>query len=297
MAKQKLRMRTIKLGINLNQPHKMDLHQINWNGLFETAGELIVSYAPRLLLAILVLLIGLRIIKSITKLITKGCERSKFDAALTFFIANLSGWVLKIILFIAVADMIGVKTTSFVAVIGAAGLAIGLALQGTLSNFAGGVLIMIFKPFKVGDLVESQGVLGTVKEIQIFNTILLTLENKTAIMPNGAVMNNHLINYTREGRIRVDLTVGVAYDADIKKAKEVLTNVMKNDDRVLSTPAPMVGVQELADSSVNLAVRPWCDPAVYWDVYFDTLENCKLALDNAGVTIPFPQVDVHMIKD
>lgn len=145
----------------------MELQKINWNGLFEKAGELIMEYAPRLLLAVVVLLIGLRIIKSIMKLITKGCERSNFDAALTIFITNLAGWILKIILFIAVADMVGVKTTSFVAVIGAAGLAIGLALQGTLSNFAGGVLIMIFKPYKVGDLIESQGVLGAVKEIQI----------------------------------------------------------------------------------------------------------------------------------
>lgn len=275
----------------------MNLESINWTGLAEKAGELIVEYAPRLLLAVIVLLVGLRIIKAVTKVIRKACDKSKFDEALKIFITNLSGWVLKIVLFIAVADMIGVKTTSFVAIIGAAGLAIGLALQGTLSNFAGGVLIMIFKPYKVGDLVESQGVLGTVKEIQIFNTILLTLENKTAIMPNGAIMNNHLINYTREGKIRVDLSVGISYDSDIKQAKQVLMKVMESDERVLKDPKPMVGVAALADSSVNLAVRPWCDPAVYWDVYFDTLENCKIALDNEGVTIPFPQMDVHMIKD
>lgn len=227
-------------------------------------------------------------------MILKACEKSNIDAALRTFFTSLSGWILKILLFIAVADMIGVATTSFVAIIGAAGLAIGLALQGTLANFAGGVLILIFKPYKIGDLVESQGVVGVVKAIQIFNTVLLTPDNKTVIMPNGAVMNNHITNFTADGKIRVDLSVGISYSADIKKAKDVLEAALAADPRVLKSPAPTVAVAELGDSSVNLAVRPWCDPAVYWDVYFDTLENCKIALDKDEISIPFPQRDVHI---
>lgn len=268
----------------------------DFSALASKAGDMIMEYAPKVILAIVVLLIGLRIIKAIQKVVRKACDKGTLDEALKGFVTSLVGWILKIMLFIAVADMVGVETTSFVAILGAAGLAVGLALQGTLANFAGGVLVMIFKPFKVGSLVESQGVLGVVKDIQIFNTVLITPENKTAIMPNGALMNNHIINYTAEGKIRVDLTIGIAYDADIREAKRILTEVMQNDPNVMKDPAPAVTVAELGDNSVNLAVRPWCDPAVYWDVYFGTLENCKLALDAAGISIPFPQVDVHMIK-
>ena len=220
------------------------------------------------MLAILVLWVGLRIVKQLQKLIRKAFLKTSMDEALTTFVSNLAGWILKIVLFIAIADMVGIETTSFVAIVGAAGLAVGLALQGTLANFAGGVLVMIFKPYKIGDLVESQCVIGVVKEIQIFNMILLTPENKTAIM------NNHLINYTEEGKIRVDLTIGIAYDADIKQTREAMMAVMEADSKVLKDPAPMVIVSELADSAVNLAVRPWCDPADYWDVYFGTFENC-----------------------
>jgi small conductance mechanosensitive channel len=192
--------------------------------------------------------------------------------------------------------MVGVETTSFIAVLGAAGLAVGLAFQGALGNFAGGVLILVFKPYQIGDLIESQGQLGVVKEIQIFTTILLNPQYKTIILPNGAVANGDITNYTTEGKIRIDLTVGIAYESDITKAKGILMDVMKADENVIADPAPFVGVSELADSSVNLAVRPWCHPDHYWDVYFDTLENCKNALDKGGVTIPFPQVDVHLDK-
>jgi small conductance mechanosensitive channel len=156
-------------------------------------------------------------------------------------------------------------------------------------------MILIFKPYKVGELIEAQGHLGVVKEIQIFVTIMLSPQSKTIIIPNGAMSNGDVVNYTREGRIRVDMTIGIAYDSDIRKAKDVLLAVMKADERVLADPAPLVAVSELADSSINLAVRPWCDPAFYWDVHFDTLENGKAALDKAGITIPFPQRDVHLI--
>lgn len=254
----------------------------------------VVEYGPKVVLAVFTLLIGLRIINALVKLSLKGISKSSTDETLQSFVGSLLTWVLKIMLFISVASMIGIQTTSFVAVLGAAGLAIGLALQGTLANFAGGVLCLLFKPYKIGDLISAQGELGVVKEIQIFTTTLLSPENKTIIVPNGAMMNGNITNITNEGKIRVDLTIGISYDADIKKAKDILLKTMVADERVLKDPAPFVGVSELADSAINLAVRPWCDPVHYWDVYFDMLENCKIALDEAGVTIPFPQMDLHV---
>jgi len=256
-----------------------------------------VEYGPKVLLAILVLIIGLRVIKFITKLVSKALERYNVEDALESFLRSLISIILKAVLFIAVLQMFGVETTSFVAILGAAGLAVGLALQGTLANFAGGVLVLLFKPYKVGDLIESQGVLGGVKEIQIFNTIMMSPENKTIIMPNGAIMNNHITNYSADGKIRVDTTVGISYNADMKQAKDALLDMLKKDDKVLSSPEPTVAVSELADSSVNLVVRPWCKPEHYWDVYFGTVENAKITLDGVGIEIPFPQTDIHLISD
>jgi len=263
---------------------------------WQLALDYTITYAPKFLLAILVLIIGLRIISFLMKMVNKGMAKRKTDETLRPFIISLMGWGLKVMLFISVIQMLGVATTSFIAVLGAAGLAIGLAFQGTLANFAGGALLLVFKPYKVGDLIEAQGKLGVVKEIQIFTTILLNPQNKTIILPNGAVSNGDITNYTRDGKLRVDLTVGISYDSDIKKAKNVLMEVMTSYEHVLQDPAPFVGVSELADSSINLAVRPWTIPEHYWEVYFDVLENCKNALDNANITIPFPQVDVHMDK-
>ncbi|GJM62155.1 mechanosensitive ion channel family protein [Persicobacter diffluens] len=263
---------------------------------YDTAVELTMSYGPKLILAILVLFIGLRIINSFTKTVSHRMKQRNYDATLRPFIISLINWGLKAMLIISVASMVGVETTSFVAVLGAAGLAVGLALQGALANFAGGVLILVFRPYKVGELIKSQDQLGVVKEIQIFNTILTDPQNKRVIMPNGAILANNIINFTAEGKIRVDLTMGISYDSDIKKAKEVLLEIMSKHDKVLKDPAPFVGVSELADSSVNLAVRPHCSPTHYWDVYFDIYEQGKLALDANGITIPFPQLDVHMDK-
>lgn len=267
---------------------------MNFEKLGDKALEMLMEYGPKALLAIIVLIIGLRIIKLIQKMIRKAAERSKLEPSLKGFFVNLAGWLLKILLFIAIAEMVGVKTTSFIAVLGAAGLAVGLALQGTLANFAGGVLCLIFKPYRVGDLIESQGQLGVVKQIQIFNTIALSPENKTIILPNGAVMNNHIINYTAEGKIRVDLSVGIGYGESMKKAKDLIMEMLLKDSRVLKNPMPTVAVAELGDSSVNLAVRPWCEPEVYWDVYFDITEKCKMVLDENNIEIPFPQRDVHL---
>jgi small conductance mechanosensitive channel len=193
---------------------------------------------------------------------------------------------LRILLFITVIQMLGVQTTSFVAIIGAAGLAVGLALQGTLANFAGGTLILLFKPYKLGDLIEAQGVLGTVKEIQIFTTVLLTPENKTAVIPNGPMANGNIINYSADGRMRVDLTMAVGADESVSRVREVLIASMKTDPRILQEPAPAVLVSKLTIEGVELAVRPWCAPEHYWDVYFTTLEKGREALAAAGVKGP-----------
>ena len=260
----------------------------------DKAIELLMTYAPKLVLAIITLIIGLWIISIVVNVVQKTLEKSKTDKTLRPFVTSLISWILKILLFISVASMIGIATTSFVAVLGAAGLAIGLAMQGSLANFAGGVLILIFKPYNVGDLVEAQGHLGVVKEVQIFNTILLTPNNKRVIIPNGAMSNGSITNYSAEGQLRVDLVIGVAYESDIPKAKSLLLNMIAEDPRVLKDPAPLVAVSELADSSVNLVVRPWCNVSDYWDVYFDTTEKAKHVLEENGITIPFPQRDVHI---
>lgn len=247
-----------------------------------------VEYGPKVLGAILIYIIGSWVIKKIVGAARRMMGKSNYEESLQKFLLNLISWALKIFLIIVVVSRLGVDVTTFAAVIAAAGLAIGLALQGSLANFAGGVLLMIFKPYKIGDLIEAQDVLGVVKEIEIFTTKLITPDNKLAIVPNGAMGNGNIVNYTAEGKIRVDTTVGVDYDSDIKKTKEVLLEMLKANPKVLQDPAPSVNVAELADSSINLAVRPYCKPEDYWDVYFATIENTKLTLDKAGIEIPYP---------
>ncbi|MGB0980932.1 MAG: mechanosensitive ion channel family protein [Winogradskyella sp.] len=250
--------------------------------------NLIVDFGPKLIAAILIWIIGNWIIKMMLKGLTKVMNKGNYDESLKKFLLNLITWALKIILIIAVLSQVGIETTSFAAIIAAAGLAIGLALQGSLGNFAGGVLLMIFKPIKIGDLIEAQGELGVVKEIEIFTTKLLTPTNKEVIIPNGALSNGNIVNYSSEGQLRVDLTFGVSYDADIKQTKAILMETLTANPKVLNDPEPTVNVSELADSSVNFAVRPWCTVADYWDVYFETHENVKIALDAAGIEIPYP---------
>jgi small conductance mechanosensitive channel len=264
------------------------------NKWLDKGTEFVIDYGPKVVGAIIFLLIGLWVVKRIVNGSKKLMHKRKLDDSLIPFLGTLLDILLKVMLIISVAGVLGVQTTSFVAVLGAAGLAVGLALQGTLANFAGGVLILIFKPYRVGDLIEAQGEKGTVKEIQIFVTILLTPENKTVIIPNGAISNGNITNYTKEGVIRVDTTFGISYDSDIKKAKDILMKILTDHPKTLKDPAPFVGVAELADSSVNLAVRPYTHPNDYWEVYFDVYEAGKIALDQGGITIPFPQVDVHM---
>lgn len=262
----------------------------------DKAIELLMQYGPKILLAIVVLIVGFIIVNSLVKLSRKLMNKRKVDKSLQAFVISLINIGLKALVLISVADMIGVETTSFVAILGAAGLAVGLALQGTLQNFAGGVLILIFKPYKVGDLIEAQGHLGSVKEIQIFVTILSTPENKTVIIPNGAISNGNITNYTTEGKIRVDLVFGISYNSDIKDAKNALMEIMTAHPKILKDPAPFVGVESLGDSSVNLAVRPYSNPDDYWDVYFDIYESGKVALDKVDIDIPYPQMVVHVNK-
>lgn len=254
----------------------------------QSSKDILFLYAPKVITALLILIIGLYFIKVIIKSSRKIMQKRGVDVTLQKFLGSLVGWILKILLFITVISQLGVATTSFAAIIAAAGLAIGLALQGSLGNFAGGVLIMIFKPIKIGDLIEAQGEIGVVKEIEIFTTKLTGLSNKEIIIPNGSLSNGNIVNYSTEGTRRVDLVIGVSYDADIKQTKDVLMNILTSHPKILKDPAPSVTVLELADSSVNFAVRPWSLTADYWAVYFDVTENAKLELDKAGIEIPYP---------
>lgn len=263
-------------------------------GYVDTAVEMAMLYGPQLLLAILVLIIGLWIVNRVVKLTNKGMERASVEPTLARFLSSLVSIGLKALLLISVASMVGIETTSFIAILGAAGLAIGLALQGSLANFAGGVLVLLFKPFKVGDFVEAQGVSGTVAEIQIFNTIIKTPDNKVIIVPNGAVSNGVITNYSKEATRRVDFVFGIGYNDDIAKAKEVIARLVAADDRAFKDPEPTIVVSELADSSVNITTRVWVNAPDFWGVKFDLTEKVKLAFDEEGISIPFPQQDVHM---
>ena len=251
---------------------------------------MLIEYSPKVLYAFLILIIGLYAIKLFVRIINKILNSRHVDKTLQTFLGNLLGWGLKALLLIAVISELGIDTTALAAVIAAAGLGLGLALQGSLANFAGGILIILFKPFKVDDLINAQGEIGVVKEIQLFTTQILTANNKRVIIPNGALANNNIVNLSAEGTLRVDLTIGVGYDEDIKKTKAVLMKVLTSHPKVLSDPIPTVNVLELADSSVNFAVRPWSTVEDYWTVYYDVIENCKEALDAEGIEIPYPHV-------
>jgi len=259
-------------------------------------GQKLIDYLPSIALAIVMLVCGLWIIKFINRLVAKFFLRKDYDITLEKFIQSLINWGLKIVLFVLVITQLGVESASLVAIIGAAGLAIGLALQGSLANFAGGVLILLLKPFKVGDFISAQGIDGTVKEISIFNTKLNTFGNQLAILPNGKLSNENIINYTEEPFRRENLTFGVSYDCDIKLAKEILLNLVNEQETVLQLEdkAPMVVVVALADSSVNISVRYWANIADFWNLRFHILEEGKVRLEAAGIVIPYPQRDVHI---
>ena len=250
--------------------------------------EILTDFGPKVIAALLIWIVGSWVIRKILSITAKLMDKRNYEATLQGFLSNLLKGILTLILVLTILGTLGVETTSFAAVIAAAGLAIGLALQGSLSNFAGGVMLLIFKPFKVGDTIEAQGIIGTVKEIQLFTTKVVTGQKKLAILPNGALSNGNIINFTTEGMLRIDHTVGIGYDSDLKNAKEVLLNVMLNNPNVLETPEPTVAVSALADSAVNLIVRGHSNTEQYWNTYYETLEAIKIALDQAEIEIPYP---------
>lgn len=258
---------------------------------------IVQTYGPKLVGAIIVWILGSIVIKWMTKSFVKVLEKRKTDDSLKPFLVSLINILLKTLLVISVLSMLGVQMTSFIAILGAAGLAVGMALSGTLQNFAGGVIILLFKPFKVGDFIEAQGHSGIVKEIQIFTTILLELDNKTVIIPNGPLSTGSMINYSTEPTRRVDLSFGISYGDSVERARKVLLELFKADERILKDPAPFIGLTELADSSVNLTARVWVKSEDYWDVYFDMNEGGYNAFNKEGISIPFPQLDVHLQKE
>ncbi|WP_166920639.1 mechanosensitive ion channel family protein [Flavobacterium poyangense] len=247
--------------------------------------DVLLDYSPKFISAFVILFIGLYAIRLINRIIRKIMVKRNLDPTLTKFLADILLWALRILLFVTFISKLGIETSSFVAILGAMGLAVGLSLQGSLSNFAGGMLIIVFKPFKVGDTIEAQGVIATVVEIQIFVTKMLTANNQTVFVPNGSLSNGTIINYSMQGERRADLTFAISYDSDIKKAKEVLLSALTGNPNVLKNPAPEVFVKNLTTSSIEFSVRPWAKNENYGSVFAQTLENCKTALDEAGIAI------------
>lgn len=258
--------------------------------------DMAVAYGLKLIGAVVVLIIGLWIIKAIMKGVKKGFEKRNMDESLMPFLLSMISVILKIMLVISVLTMVGIEMTSFIAILGAAGLAVGLALSGTLQNFAGGVMILIFKPFKSGDFIDAQGYMGVVKEIQIFVTILTTPDNKTVIIPNGPLSTSALTNFSAEETRRVDWSFGIAYGDDYDKAKKFILDLISQDDRIRKDPKPFVELGEMADSSVNITTRVWVNANDYWGVYFSMNEKYYKNAEKNGLSIPFPQMDVHLDK-
>lgn len=256
--------------------------------------ELAMLYGVQVILALTIFIVGKWVAKKIANIVQRVLAKNNVDPAIQHFVGSLVSWVLIIFVVIASLGQLGIQTASFVAIVGAAGLAVGLALQGSLANFAAGVLILIFRPFKVGDFIEVAGVSGVVQKIQIFTTELHSPDNKKIIVPNGGVISGNITNYSANDTRRVDLVFGVGYGDDINAAKAVLQSVVAAEPKVLQDPAPTIAVVELADSSVNLVCRPWVNTADYWDVYFNITEAAKKALDAQGISIPFPQRDLHL---
>ena len=259
--------------------------------------DLAVTYAPRLLLAIVVLIVGWLAIGTIIRGIRRVLSLKKFDPTVGNFLGSVAGMALKIMLLLSVAGMVGVEVTSFIAILSAATLAIGMAMRGTLSNFAGGVSVMMFRPYKVGDFIEGAGHSGSVKEIQIFNTILTTGNNRTVVIPNNAISTGVLVNYSTQPTRRVELNIGIGYEDDIDLARKVIQDFIKADSRVHTDPEPLIVVGALGACSVDLKIRVWVDAAHYWPVTFDFNEGLKKAFDANKISIPFPQQVVHHVHD
>ncbi len=277
-----------KITETLSMLDKIDIMQ-----LIETY---VLPWSINIVMALAIFIIGKFIVKIVVKFAKKLMIRAHVDNILVNFIASIISTILLLFVVIATLDQLGVATTSLIALIGAAGLAVGLALQGTLQNLASGVMLIIFRPFNDGDFIEAAGVAGVVEQIGIFTTTMRTGDNREIIIPNGEIFGGTITNYSKRETRRVDMVFGIGYDDDIKKAKDLLNKILDEDDRVLSDPAPLVAVAELADSSVNFNVRPWCKTSEYWNVYFDIHEKVKLTFDAEGISIPYPQMDVHQDK-
>lgn len=269
------------------------ISNIDIQQLFETY---ILPWGINIVFALAIFLLGKSVVKILVKVAKKLMLKAKVDSILINFIASIINAILLLFVVIAALDQLGVETTSLIALIGAAGLAIGLALQGTLQNLASGVMLIIFRPFNDGDFVEAAGVSGVIEEIGIFTTTMRSGDNREIIIPNGEIFGGTITNYSKRSTRRVDMVFGIGYNDDIKKAKEIISRILDEDERVLKDPAPTVAVAELADSSVNFNVRPWCKTEDYWDIYSDTHEKIKLTFDAEGISIPYPQMDVHQDK-
>ena len=266
------------------------------NQLWQQIQPVATDWGIKVIAAVVIFIIGRWIAKGVRRGVRRMMEKSGADPIIIGFVGSIVYIALLAFVVVAALGQLGIQTTSFIAILGAAGLAIGLALQGSLANFAAGFLMIIFRPFKVGDFVEAAGVAGVVKDMQIFTTTMKTGDNKTIIIPNAKLSGDNIINYSAEENRRVDMTVGVAYDADLSKVRDVLNDIISKDDRILSDPPPLVVVGELADSSVNFIVRLWTKSENYWGVNFDTNESIKNRFDEAGIGIPFPQRDIHIVS-
>lgn len=267
---------------------------MNTENIIAIITDIAIKYGPKLLGAIVVLIIGNWVINTFIKAISKILENKKTDASLKSFLKSFISILLKVLLVISVLGMVGIEMTSFIAILGAASLAVGMALSGTLQNFAGGVILLIFKPFKVGDFIEAQGYAGTVSEIQIFNTILKTPDNKTIIIPNGGLSTSSMTNYSTEGKRRVDWKFGIGYGDNASKTEQIIKTLCNEDSRILKDPEVFIALSELGDNSVNFIVRAWVESSDYWAVFFDMNKKVYEVFDKEGLTIPFPQMDVHI---
>lgn len=270
--------------------------ELDWNKILEFGKEIAFTYGPNFVLFFVILIFGRIAAKTIKRTSVKLMKKGDTDASIQSFVASLVYVASMVFVVIAALNVLGIPTASFVAVVGAAGLAIGLAFQGALSNFAAGFLIIVFKPYKVGDFIKGGSELGSVKEIQLFTTTLTTPDNKTIIVPNSQMTESSITNYSTEEKRRVDLVIGVGYDDDLDKVKDILSEILKNCDLVLKEPEPTIGIIELADSSVNFTVRSWVEKANYWNVHFYLHETIKKEFDKNNISIPFPQRDVHIYE-
>ena len=268
----------------------------DWNAVVEMIKTTGVEFAINLVTAIVIFVVGKWVVNLLTRALRKLMQKQEVDETLETFVSNFARMVLMVFVIIAAISALGIQTTSFIAILGAAGLAVGLALQGSLSNFASGVLIVLFRPYKVGDFVEAAGIAGVVLEVQILTTVLRTGDNKQIIVPNSQIMGDIITNYSANDTRRVDLVVGVSYDDNLDKVRDTVEELVAADDRILSDPACTIAVSELADSSVNFVVRPWVKTADYWSVWFDLTEAIKKRFDKEGISFPFPQQDVHLYK-